>query len=52
MKGDVIVVVKGSGHEGAISLVTDHELRFGIFMAYLDEGGATRHSCVKIQVMS
>ena len=41
--GEVITDAKGSGHKVAIKLDTDLDLKFGIIMRYLEEGGTTRH---------
>ncbi len=41
--GEPITDAKGSGHQVAIELDTDLDLKFGIIMRYLEEGGTTRH---------
>ncbi|MGL1958927.1 MAG: tRNA 5-hydroxyuridine modification protein YegQ [Colwellia sp.] len=41
--GEAITDAKGSGHKVAIELNTELDLRFGIIMRYLEEGGTTRH---------
>jgi len=41
--GESITDAKGSGHKVAIALDTELDLKFGIIMRYLEEGGTTRH---------
>ena len=41
--GEDIIDAKGSGHKVAIELETDLDLKFGIIMRYLTDGGTTRH---------
>ncbi len=43
LKGELITDAKGSGHKVAIPLEADIDLKFGIIMRFLDEGGTTRH---------
>ncbi|GAA5131741.1 tRNA 5-hydroxyuridine modification protein YegQ [Thalassotalea piscium] len=42
-KGEDINDAKGSGHKVFIKLETSLDLKFGIIMRYLEEGGTTRH---------
>lgn len=49
-KGEVIIDAKGSGHKVSISLVSEHDLTFGIIMRYLNEGGTTRQPFTQNQV--
>lgn len=50
--GEIITDAKGSGHFVAISLETELDLRFGIIMRYLTEGGTTRHPFAQNQPTS
>ena len=43
LKGEPIEDAKGSGHKVAFPLDVDVDLKHGIIMRYLDEGGTTRH---------
>lgn len=43
LKGETVTDAKGSGHKVAIKLDSELDLKFGIIMRYLNEGGNTRH---------